>query len=78
MKTTIQKWGNSLGIRIPSVMAKSMMLENGSQVEILEESDTIIIKAERKHTLVELLSNIDESNVHHEVEVHGPLGRETW
>ena len=34
MQTSIQKWGNSLGIRIPSVYAKELDLLDGSIVDI--------------------------------------------
>jgi antitoxin component of MazEF toxin-antitoxin module len=34
MKATIQKWGDSLGIRIPKVIAMDLGLVNGSEVEL--------------------------------------------
>lgn len=44
MRTTIQKWGISLGIRIPNLMAKDLKFESGSEVELVEEADRIIIR----------------------------------
>ena len=78
MKATIQKWGNSLGIRIPSIMAKALMLQNGSEVELIEEADKIIIQPRRALRLDDLLPAIDETNIHEEIETNGPYGNEVW
>ncbi len=78
MKATVQKWGNSLGVRIPSIMAKDLMLENGSEVELIEESDKIIIQPKRRRRLNDLLQAINESNIHEEIEFNGPYGSEAW
>jgi antitoxin MazE len=66
MQATIQKWGNSLGIRIPSLIAKDLSLKNGSSVEILEEDNRIIIQASKKKTLKEILELVTEENIHTE------------
>ena len=78
MKATIQKWGNSLGIRIPSMMAKNLMLENGSGVELIEESGKITILPNKILRLENLLEEINETNVHAEIAVKGPYGNEVW
>jgi antitoxin MazE len=78
MKATIQKWGNSLGVRIPSIMAKDLMLEHGSEVELIEEDDRIIIQPPKAPRLEDLLKAINESNIHEEIETHGPHGSEAW
>ncbi len=48
MKTVIQKWGNSLGVCIPSYMARGLSLKTGSSIEILEEENRIIIQPKTK------------------------------
>jgi len=78
MKATIQKWGNSLGIRIPKVIAADLELENGSEVELFEESNRIIIKPQNRHQLRDLLSAINDKNLHGEIETGDPVGRESW
>lgn len=78
MKATIQKWGNSLGVRIPSIMAKALMLENGSEVELIEETDKIIIQPKKVPQLEDLIEAINESNIHEEITTDGPLGSEAW
>jgi len=66
MKATIQKWGNSLGIRIPRHMAKDLSLENGSSVEIMEEENRIVIQPKSKKKLEDILALITEENIHSE------------
>ena len=78
MKATIQKWGNSLGVRIPKVIADDLELVNGSEVELLEDSDKIIIQPHRKLNLNDLLSAIDDDNLHGEVNSGEPVGKELW
>jgi antitoxin MazE len=66
MKATIQKWGNSLGIRIPSYIAKDLSLEQGSSVEIIEEDRRIIIQPRNRKKLSDILESITEENIHTE------------
>lgn len=67
MKTVVQKWGNSLGIRIPSVFAKEFDLKSGSTVDIRQENGTIIL-VPRKQELGELLSRITPENLHDSID----------
>jgi len=75
MQATIQKWGNSLGIRIPNLFAKDLSLKNGSSVEILEEDNRIIIQSSKKKTLREILELVTEDNIHSE-QFSIPAGKE--
>ena len=77
MKTVIQKWGNSLGIRIPSLYVKEFALKNGSSVEILEEEGKIII-VPKKVTLESLVSGITKENIHESIETGESVGKEEW
>ena len=43
MQTVVQKWGNSLGIRIPALYTKDLELKNGSTVDISEEEGKLVI-----------------------------------
>jgi len=73
----VQKWGNSLGIRIPKAIATKVGLEEGSEVDLDIEGDKIIIKRKSK-TLNELLLQITPDNVHKEVSTGDAKGREAW
>ena len=78
MNTLVKKWGNSLGIRIPSTIAKDLEIEDGSSVEIYEEKDRIIILPSRKKRLPDLIDAITPENLHSEVSWGKPKGREAW
>lgn len=77
MQTMIQKWGNSLGIRIPSTFAKELNLKNGSTVEIVEEQGEIRIRPQ-KVNLDDLLSGIRADNLHESIDTGSSVGKEEW
>jgi antitoxin MazE len=77
MKTVIQKWGNSLGVRIPSIYVKEFNLKNGSSVEIAEDDGKIII-IPPKYTLEDLLDRISSKNMHDPIETGPSVGKEEW
>lgn len=77
MKTVVQKWGNSLGIRIPAIFAKELDLKYGNAVEITQEDGRIVIMR-RKRTLDELLSKVTDGNTHESVETGISMGKEEW
>lgn len=78
MKTVIKKWGNSLGVRIPSLIAQELHLEDGSQVEIARKDDGILISPGVKATLRKKLELITEDNIHSAVDTGKPVGKEAW
>lgn len=79
MKTTAQKWGNSIGIRIPQKIARKCGVVNGSEVEITEDERRIIVKPVAKDpTLEELMAQITEENQHEEIDFGKPEGNEVW
>lgn len=77
MQTVVQKWGNSLGIRIPSHYVKEFNLKNGASVEIMEKNGTIVI-VPPKTTLERLLSKVTEDNIHDSIETGVSVGSEEW
>jgi antitoxin MazE len=77
MQTVVQKWGNSLGIRIPSLYVKEFNLRNGNSVEIIEENGKIVIVPPKK-TLEEMLSRVTKENIHTPIESGISLGNEEW
>lgn len=48
MTTTIQKWGNSLAVRIPKELVRRLALREGSGVIIREEHDAIMIRRQER------------------------------
>lgn len=78
MHTHIQKWGNSLAVRIPIQYSRQLQLEPGAAVEISLEDNHLLIWPQ-KDTLDQLLSQITPENVHGEVfEDDDPQGSEIW
>jgi antitoxin MazE len=73
----VQKWGNSLGIRIPKSLAMKVGIEEGTEVDLDIEEGHLVIKP-KSTTLDELLSQITTDNVHTEIPTGEPQGRETW
>ncbi len=77
MQTVVQKWGNSLGIRIPSLYVKEFNLRNGNSVEITEEDGKIIISPPKKN-LNDLLKMVTNDNKHNAIETGTSIGNEEW
>ncbi len=79
MLTTINRWGNSLAIRIPKAFAEQAEMEENTQVEIALDDDQITIQPVRKTwTLRELLAGVTDSNKHPAADWGEITGREVW
>ena len=78
METKVQKWGNSLGVRIPRALAADVRLAAGSAVEIAAQDDAIVIRpvSRVRYSLAELLKGVKRRNLHGEVPTGGPVGKE--
>lgn len=61
MQTSIKKWGNSLAIRIPSNISKTLNLKEKSIIDINLKDNKIIL--EKKQDLASLCQNIDDNNL---------------
>ena len=80
MITRIQKWGNSLGLRIPRALAEDADVGEGSPVDISLRRGSLVIRPVKRqeYRLEELLDEVKPSNLHEEIEVSGPVGGEAW
>jgi len=80
MTTKVQKWGNSLAVRIPQVLANKVGLREGSTVSVDESNDAVLISParEKRETLQSLVSRISKDNLHSEVSWGKPVGKEIW
>ena len=80
MRVQVQKWGNSLALRIPSSFAKESHIEKGSEVELSLEAGKIVVNPVKKpaYALDDLLSGVTEDNLHSEVETGPSVGKEVW
>jgi antitoxin MazE len=78
MLTKVQKWGNSLAVRIPSVFAREIGLSPNTKVELKIENNKLVIIPDKKEQLEKLLEQITPENVHGEVDWGGKVGKEEW
>lgn len=80
MLTKVQKWGNSLALRIPKAFALDAQLENESFVEITISEGQIIVTpvVAPSWTLEELLAGVNKNNLHHEIDTGFAMGNEVW
>jgi antitoxin MazE len=80
MRVRVQRWGNSLAVRIPRPYAADAGLREGSTAELRVEDGRIVLEPVRipKYRLEDLLERVSEDNLHPEVEAEGPVGRGIW
>lgn len=72
------QWGNSIGVRIPRMLAKKKGIDVDTAVEINETEDGVIIKpvGKKEYSLKELVKGITPQNRHGEVDFGHPVGKE--
>ncbi len=80
MLTKVQKWGNSLALRIPKALADEAGLERGKQVTIrYEDGELRISKRRRKrYDLDEMLASVPDDYDEGEWDTGPPVGNEVW
>ena len=80
MKTRVQKWGNSLALRIPKSFAAETNLADECIVDITVVKGKLVVVsvAEPKITLGKLLAGVSEQNLHGEVSTGPAVGTEEW
>lgn len=80
MKVQVQKWGNSLALRIPKSFAVESKIEQGSTVEVSLESGKIIFfpVVEPGFSLEELLAGVTADNLHSDIDTGNGVGREAY
>lgn len=67
--TKVQKWGNSLAVRIPSNIAEQLAIHQGAEMEIsVENQKIILVPKKKKPTLEELLAKVTPENRHAEID----------
>lgn len=80
MQTKIQRWGNSLGLRIPRAFAVEAGVDVGAEVALSVRDGDLIVRPTRraKYRLDDLVRKITPKNLHREVDTGTPVGREVW
>ena len=80
MEARIEKWGNSLAVRIPRSMADQIDLREESLVTLTVNGGELTISSivVDPKTLEQLLEKIADTNLHDEVDFGPPVGKEVW
>ena len=81
MQATIQKWGNSQGIRIPKAFLEALGMMENHRVELKCVDDTIVItkvKEKKELTLEDIFKDYDGKYVAEEFDWGSPVGKEVW
>jgi antitoxin MazE len=79
MTTTIQKWGNSLALRIPKSVANQLEVAEGDLLQMTVQGHALTLRPEPPHyDLDQLLAGITSRNTHSATEWSEPVGREVW
>lgn len=78
MTTKIQKWGNSLAVRIPKEVAEGF--RSGVSVELSREGSALIVRPsnKKKFSLKELVAKIEPKHLHKETDWSDRVGKEIW
>jgi antitoxin MazE len=80
MKTHVQKWGNSLALRIPKSFAAEAGLRANSAVELSLVESALVVRlvSPQPLTLDELLRGVTDDNVPTEWDTGPAVGKEVW
>ncbi len=80
MRAKVNRWGNSLAVRIPKSFSVEAGLQDGSAIDLrlVDEGLLIVPVTEQVLELDELLAGVTESNRHAEVEAGPAQGLEAW
>ncbi len=80
MRVRIQKWGNSLALRIPKAFAVEVHLTPDSPVDVSVVDGKLVVEPVTEATLNldHLLAGVTEQNLHGEVETGPATGTEIW
>lgn len=80
MVTKVQKWGNSLAVRIPRALARELNAEPGCEVSMEVRDGELVITPvkEPRYTLEELVAGITPENRHGEIDTGPSVGKEAW
>jgi antitoxin MazE len=76
MPVVLQKWGHSVGVRIPKAMLQQVGLSEGSKVDVVVSGDHLVIRPTGRITLAELLAQCKPENRPEPIDWGPDVGRE--
>ena len=78
MTVSMKKWGNSLAVRIPKDIAQSLSLDIDSMLELKIKDGMLVLEPKKDGHLETLVAQINNENLHHEVDSSVSVGNEEW
>ncbi len=72
MELSVQKWGNSAAVRLPTELLAMLKVALGDKLTVNVQADGILLKAKRpSYTLTELVAQCDRA-------AEGPVDMAVW
>lgn len=80
MQTKVQKWGNSLGVRIPRGLAQEVGLGAGTEVSLTAKDGELVLRpaVPSRLRLTDLLAGVTAENIHSPVDTGDAMGAEAF
>jgi antitoxin MazE len=80
METTVQKWGNSLAVRLSKHVVEETNIKEGSRVGVEVDNGKIVleVRGRKQYSLRSLLARVSRRNVHGESDLGRAEGKEIW
>jgi len=82
MRTKVQKWGNSQGLRITKALLSDAQINVGDAVNISVKDGALIVtpaqRVRKKYNLKDLVSKIPKGHQTRETDWGEPVGKEIW
>ncbi len=80
MTGTVQKWGNSMAVRLPKALVREADLARGERVKIEVKGRQIVVTPLSKpvYQLEDLVRKITKKNRHPAIDAGAPRGQEVW
>jgi antitoxin MazE len=81
MIVKLQKWGNSMGVRISKKIIDDMDLSAGSVFSVEQVLGNLVLKPENtvpKYDIALLSKQINQDNQHKLIDTGHPVGAEIW
>ena len=80
MTTSIQKWGNSQGVRIPKILLDTVNWSEDEEITIVVENGKLIMEKAngKRKNIKDLFENYTEEYIPIEIDWGEPEGKEIW
>jgi antitoxin MazE len=81
MQVRVQKWGNSLAVRLPKPLAQDAEVKEGTVLNLAVSEGKVVatpLRNKKKLSLKQMLAKVNKKNLHVEMDIGRSVGREIW